>query len=109
MNTNIIERLFTSFSDLEKAIISAKCSLEKKKNIPQGVSERLKSYDTILAKQRDLAIKLSEHMTQGNWDEVNRHVGLINGLSAMIRDDARCILTALSGDEEKASENNLMC
>ncbi len=109
MSTNIIERLFTSFADLEKAIISAKGSLEKKRNIPDGVTERLKSYDSILAKQRDLAVKLSEHMSQGNWDEVSRHVGLINGLSAMIRDDARCILTALSGDEEKAPANSLLC
>jgi hypothetical protein len=109
MNTNIIERLFTSFADLEKAILSAKTSLAKKANMPTGLSDRIKSYDSILAKQRHLAVQLSEYMTQGNWDEVGRHVSLINGLSAMIRDDARCILSALSGEDEKAPTDTLMC
>jgi hypothetical protein len=109
MNTNIIERLFNSFADLEKAILSAKSSLEKKANMPAGLSDRIKSYDSILAKQRHLAVQLSEYMNQGNWDEVGRHVSLINGLSAMIRDDARCILSALSGENEKTPTDTLMC
>jgi hypothetical protein len=109
MTTNIIERLFNSFADLERAILSAKTSLAKKGNLPANVSARIQSYDSILAKQRALAVSLSEHMNQGNWDEVGRHVGLINGLSAMIRDDARGILSALSGHQEEAPKDTLLC
>lgn len=92
----IINRLFSSFTELETAINSAKETLAKRENVPADVVKRLDSYDGILLKQRKLANELCEHITAGNWDEVTRHVGLINGLSAMIRDDARAILSSLS-------------
>ena len=107
MQSNIIEKLFGSFSDLERAIESAKATLAQRSSVPTEILERLKSYDGILEKQRALATKLCESINEGNWDEVSRQVGLINGLSAMIRDDARSILGALSAnptadsDEEK--------
>jgi hypothetical protein len=96
MQPNIIDRLFSSFADLEQAIESAKQTLARKENVPQEIIERLNSYDGILEKQRGLASSLCHHIDQGNWDEVSRLVGLINGLSAMIRDDARSILASLS-------------
>ena len=94
-NNNIIVRLFSSFTDLEQAIESAKASLAENGEIPKEVVARLNSYDGILAKQRALATSLCDHITKGNWDEVSRHVNLINGLSVMIRDDARAIVSAL--------------
>lgn len=93
---NIVERLFASFTDLETAIESAKHTLQKRGTIPEEVLKRLGSYDSILSKQRRLATALCEHIHNGQWDEVNRLVGLINGLSSMIRDDARAILASLS-------------
>ena len=107
MQSNIIERLFGSFTELEKAIESAKATLAQRSSVPTEILERLKSYDGILEKQRALATRLCESINAGDWDEVSRQVGLINGLSAMIRDDARSILGALSAnpnveaDEEK--------
>jgi hypothetical protein len=94
-SAHIIDRLFTSFSELETAIESAKRTLRTKDNVPQEILARLDSYDGILAKQRGLATSLCDYMSRGDWSEVNRHVGLINGLSALIRDDARAILGAL--------------
>jgi len=103
---NIIERLFTSFSDLEDSINNAKATLAAKGEIPEHVVERLSSYDSILGKQRRLALELAKHMSAGNWDEVARHVGLINGLSSMIRDDARSILSSLAlNSDSKGSQN----
>ena len=96
MSNHIIERLFTSFEDLEHAIVSAKQTLIQKGNVPESVLERLNSYDGILDRQRALARELCEHISNNNWNEVNRHVSLINGLSAMIRDDARAILSSLA-------------
>lgn len=102
MESSIIERLFSSFQDLEQAIGSAKRTLAKKDGVPAEVMRRIESYDEILAKQRSLAGALCDHISKQNWDEVTRHVGLINGLSAMIRDDARSILSILSGGSEVA-------
>lgn len=96
MESNIIERLFASFTELEAAITKARGTLKTRESVPEGVVRRLESYDSILAKQRSLATALCESIAQKNWDEVNRHVTLINGLSAMIRDDAKAILEALS-------------
>lgn len=101
MNTGIIEKLFSSFTDLETAIKSARKTLEQKGSISQEVLERLDSYDGILTKQRNLAKSLCDHIRVSNWDEVSRHVGLINGLSSMIRDDARAILSSLALNSDK--------
>ena len=108
MQGNIIEKLFNSFNDLEEAISGARVTLAKKESIPTGVLERLDSYGGILSKQRTLATALCEHINQGNWEEVSRHVSLINSLSAMVRDDARAILSsfALNSDNQEEEEVN---
>jgi hypothetical protein len=111
MDSSIIQRLFASFTELEAAIHSARATLESKPSIPQEVIARLNSYDGILSKQRNLAEKLCVLIEKGDWDEVSRHVSLINGLSAMIRDDARAILSALSanGDEVSPDDDMSIC
>lgn len=111
MQSNIIDRLLSSFEELEQAIGSAKVALLQKGRMSPEILERLDSYDGILAKQRGLAESLRSHLAVGNWDEVNRHVSLINGLSAMIRDDARAILGALSlnSDVERTDDSANFC
>lgn len=106
MQSDIIERLLTSFTDLEQAIESAKVTLAKKEHVPEEILVRLNSYDGILAKQRGLARELCDHIDNNNWEEVSRYVGLINGLSAMIRDDARAILSTLSQTESREDDDS---
>jgi hypothetical protein len=103
-SSNIIEKLFSSFSELETAINSAKRTLEKKESVPTAILERLNSYDGILAKQKNLANTLCVSISKGDWDEVARNVTLINGLSAMIRDDAKAILQSITLDKSGATE-----
>jgi hypothetical protein len=98
-----IQRLFSSFSDLEAAIGSAKTTLTKRAEVPEEVVNRLNSYTAILTKQRNLAESLCKFLQQGNMDEVSRHVGLINGLSQMIRDDARGILASITNDQSAST------
>lgn len=105
---NIVARLFASFTDLETAIESAKKTLHSKGSIPEEVLRRIDSYDSILSRQRRLATALCDHISKGNWDEVNRHVSLINGLSAMIRDDARAILSSLALNTDHSSEEEVL-
>ena len=106
MQETIIQRLFNSFSELDQAIQSAKKTLSKKASIPKEVIERLSSYDGILEKQRNLADSLCKYIENSEWDEVNRHVSLINGLSGLIRDDAKAILSSLS--EDQTTENEII-
>ncbi|MCC6221700.1 MAG: hypothetical protein IT291_10720 [Deltaproteobacteria bacterium] len=100
----VIKRLFDSLNDLEQAIESARVSLRAKHEPPVELLSRIDSYEEILRKQRTLGNDLCKHFTLENWQEVSRHVQLINGLSGMIRDDAREILFNLrspSGEREK--------
>jgi hypothetical protein len=92
---NVIDRLYTSLASLEHSIQSARTTIERRGGVSPEIKSRLSSYDTILAKQRALADTLVDAMARGAWDEVGRQVELINGLSGMIRDDARAILTAI--------------
>lgn len=110
MEGNIINRLFASFSELEQAIESAKATLVKKGNVPEEIMERLKSYDGILEKQRVIASRLCSSIEKEDWNEVNRNVALINGLSSMIRDDARAILSAITlGRDNPADKDTNYC
>ena len=93
MKQTVIKRLFESFGELERAIESAKKTLESKTEPPTEVLNRIKVYEDIVLKQRKLATELCAHATLGNWQEVSRHVQLINALSGMIRDDAREVLS----------------
>jgi len=104
MESNIIERLFSSFTELEGAIGKARQTLKTRDTVAPSVVRRLESYDTILAKQRALAVALCEAIAKKNWDEVTRHVTLINGLSAMIRDDAKAILQAISTNADAPTD-----
>ncbi len=110
MNKVIVNRLFESFRDLEQAISAAKTTLERRTKEANGdscsdVLHRINSYHSILQKQRDLATTLCGHMTLGNWPEVARHIKLINGLSSMIRDDAREILGQAECPKHQSSED----
>ncbi len=95
MRRLIIKRLFDSFAELDRAITTAKVALERKEDAPQEIIKRVDAYADILEKQRALATSLCGHANLGDWDEVARHVKIINGLSAMIRDDAREIVAGL--------------
>lgn len=95
--TNIVSRLMHSLDDLEQAIQGARQSLAKKQDIPKSILSRLDSYEGILATQRRLTSELGEHVKSGNTIELARRVTLINGLSVMIIEDARQILSAVSG------------
>lgn len=109
-NENIIKKLFSSFGELEEAITCAKKTLLTKESVPEKIMERLDSYDGILEKQRVLATKLCHSIDKEEWDEVNRYVSLINGLSSMIRDDARQILSSITiGREERLDKETNFC
>ncbi len=95
MSERIIEKLYHSFNELETALSSAKSSLANRESVPDHILDRLKTYDDILARQRELAGHLVYYVQINDIDQISRHVSLINGLSQMIRDDARGVLNTL--------------
>ncbi len=92
MKRILINRLFESISELENAISSARVTLSSNKKQTEPLLGRIEVYQDILSKQRNLATALCGHAALGNWNEVSRHVKLINELSYLIRDDAREVL-----------------
>jgi len=90
----LVDKLLESFDQLDFCIAHTRDELSQKKDVPQDVLLRVEQYKSIVAKQRELALGLREHLAAQNWDEVTRHVRLINGLSSMIRDDAQAILAS---------------
>lgn len=105
----VINRLFQSFAELDRAIAQAKETLRSKKSVSQEILDRVDMYEEILEKQKSLATTLCGHASLGNWDEVARHVKLINGLSFMIRDDAREIISCAEQPEPRAQHGMSLC
>ncbi len=92
MKPIIIQKLLQSIAELENAITKAKVSFVEKGEAGVELLERIAHYEDILNKQKQLTTALCGHAATGNWEEVNRHVKLINAYSLMIRDDARELL-----------------
>ena len=99
IESNLVGRLLNSFVDLEKAMEGAKLAWSKSTSVPLEVFERLESYGGIITRQRSLAHELDQFVRAGDTAEVLRHVTLINGLSSMIIDDARSILSSFQGKD----------
>lgn len=103
MSEVLITKLLDSFNELEKCIVYTKDVLAQKEGVSEDVLQRVNQYFEIVNKQRSLTEELRAHMQSQNWDEVSRHIKIINGLSSMIKEDAQSILTATiqTGDPSK--------
>jgi hypothetical protein len=104
MSDCLVDKLLESFDELERCISVTREVLAQKQGVPIDVIARVDQYSEIVAKQRGLALNLRAHLTTQNWEEVGRHVRLINGLSSMIRDDAQAIL--FGAHENRGAEKN---
>ena len=93
MSESLVNKLLESFDELDRCITVTQEVLAQRDKVPVDVIARVNQYSDIVAKQRILAFELKKHLEEQNWDEVARHVRLINGLSSMIRDDAQAILS----------------
>ena len=101
MSVALVNKLLESFEELDNCIAVTKEVLDRKASVPADVVERVDQYSEIVAKQRSLTFQLRKHIDGQDWFQVARHVRLINGLSSMIREDAKAIL---SGSYEKQPE-----
>ena len=102
-----INLLLNSLNELEKVIWNARITVNRKNYPTKGIIERLDSYDSVLIKQKKLAVELVKFIDEQNWEETNRHISLINGLSVLVRDDAKALLEIIDYDND--SEESLVC
>lgn len=112
MSNPLVDKLLTSFDELDRSISVTKQNLATKPGVPNDILLRLDQYAEMVAKQRILATDLRLQIENGKWDEVARAVKLINGLSSMIREDAQQILaSAAMGTIESpvAKDSRLLC
>lgn len=97
MITNpLVDKLLSSFGDLERSISVTKNSLSEKEGVPVDVLNRLDQYLQMVISQKKIADELREQIAAGSWEQVARNVKIINGISAMIREDAQQILADAS-------------
>jgi len=110
MSEALIDKLLQSFEELDQCISVTKQVLSEKDGVPKEVLDRVGQYPSIVNKQRDLASNLRSYISSQNWEEVARHVKLINGLSAMIRDDAQAILSgSISVESSSRKPSDFIC
>ena len=109
MSESLITKLVESFDELERCIEVTKRVLGSKEEVPSEVLARVEQYSSVVLKQRQLAKELQVHIQDQNWEEVGRHVRLINGLSGMIRDDAQAILKGTVEPSPESAEEQLLC
>ena len=95
MPQTIVKKLFESLDELEKSVSLSKKTFSQVKSVDEGILQRIAYYEDVLAKQRRLANSLCDHISKERWDEVARHVKLINGLSALIHDDAKGLVAEI--------------
>ena len=107
VQSQLIKKLFRSLDEIEKSIMVTKRVLATQDPISLEVMRRISSYEDILAKQRILAKRLCNYVIAGEWEEVSRHVRLINGLSAMIHEDARSLMRGMVLIDDEAVETEL--
>jgi hypothetical protein len=104
----LVSKLMESFDDLDRCIEMTKEVLSQKDNVPADVLHRIEQYSDVVIKQRALAENLKSHISNENWDEVTRHVKIINGLSAMIRDDAQAILAGANRSSSEEEDTYIL-
>lgn len=96
MEVLVLDRLLESLNELESSIAAAQRAVLKGGARPE-IEARLRQYEAMLVRQRQLAVSLDELISQNEWEAVNRSMRLINGISSMLRDDAREVVATLSG------------
>ena len=92
MNNEVVSKLQESVFLLEISVNSARQTLTEKYGIDHPVGVRLDSYIPAIENQKAQISKLQNAIQEQNFGEVVRLATIINGISFMIKDDARQIV-----------------
>jgi len=91
----IIIKLKQSVSVLEGAISMAAATIIQKFGKDHPASVRLDSYTEVIKTQKEYINNLINAVENNNWSDVSRMTQIINGLSSMIKDDARAMVECM--------------
>ncbi len=104
-----LDRLLESLNELELSIHAAHRALANRIDARPELEERLHQYESMLLAQRRAADELEDAMKQESWEAVERCIRIINGISTMLRDDAREVVALLAGEEPAPPAVELSC
>ena len=96
ISTSMLKSLYQSLEGLEKSLKRAKKTVMERGGGEELLS-RVEQYEEISRKQRAFCSELQTAFDAENWEEVGRLTKLINGLSCMIKEDSKDILSSLIG------------
>jgi len=99
--SEVLRRLSQAITQLEEAVWAAKETIESKPEYPIEAIERLDHYLNIVAQQRYSLLTISDLIDQGDFESLTQEVSKVNGLSAMIREDAKELLGVLANPDLK--------
>lgn len=95
MDISIIEKLNQSVDSLEYSIHTAAKSIVSKYGEDHTASKRLQQYSSAINSQRSYIENLNQAVQNNNLDETYRLIQIINGISTLIKDDARALVECL--------------
>lgn len=108
MSFPLIEKLVASFDQLDSCIGTTLEAFKQSEDVPTDVINRVQQYSLVVLRQRSLVKDLETSLVNQDWHEVSRLVKIMNGLSAMIKDDALCILRKSDDTNEVSSSEGLV-
>lgn len=101
----IVKKLFESLDELERSVTLSKKTFSSVGSPDPELLRRIEYYEDVLQKQKRLATALCDHIEKGNWEEVSRHIKLINGLSALIHEDAKGLVNEIMSGSAAPAED----
>jgi hypothetical protein len=104
MEQTVLDKLKESIDSLDQSVSSALLALEKKQADPKKIS-RVHEYKTLIVTQKQYVTELETKILANDLSELDRLVSIINGISALIRDDAKCLAEEISGIKPELKGN----
>lgn len=99
MNYGFLVSLISSLRELENSIRNAYSIVASRHPVNRDTLDRLEHYRSVIIKQRSLALDVIEAVNQKRWNEVKRHLKLINAMSELLHHDARNLVDSLNQPE----------
>jgi hypothetical protein len=100
------DSLFASMKQLKSSIDEAMYNMTEMYGQNHYAIVRLRSYYPALDKQLEYAVELDRMMSQGDYDAAMALIAKIQGISEMIRSDAKSILNSLNTGKEILPDTN---
>ncbi len=96
MVNSLVNKLHDSIQEQERSLRVVKRAAATCDPVPFVALRKIADAEEILDTQKKLTVKTAIYLSTGHFEEVNRAVRLIQGLSAMLHDDTKDILAEIS-------------